>query len=91
MTAAARDALAGLDEEASADEIARRLGGKVSPALFALLKALLVQAGGLGAVARTVEGFDGSPSSTNRSRESPPTTAISGSRCCTGRSAGTGR
>ncbi|MFI1569142.1 Tn3 family transposase [Streptomyces sp. NPDC020490] len=59
MTAEAREALAGLDEETSADEIARRLGGKVSPALVTLLKAPVVQAGGLGAVARTVEGFGG--------------------------------
>ncbi|MFD4763974.1 hypothetical protein ACFWOJ_35610 [Streptomyces sp. NPDC058439] len=52
-------ASAGLDEAASAEEIARRLGGKVSPAVVGLLKALVVQAGGLGAVAETVEGFGG--------------------------------
>ncbi|MEU3602869.1 hypothetical protein ABZ714_29800 [Streptomyces sp. NPDC006798] len=37
----------------------RRLGGKVSPALLAFAKALVVQAGGLAAVTKTVEGFGG--------------------------------
>ncbi|MEU6010127.1 hypothetical protein [Streptomyces sp. NPDC047453] len=45
MTAETRTALEGLDEEASADEAVRRLGGKVSPALLAFVKALVVQAG----------------------------------------------
>lgn len=35
MTAETRAALEGLDEEASADEVVRRLSGKVSPALLA--------------------------------------------------------
>ncbi|MFD4764374.1 Tn3 family transposase [Streptomyces sp. NPDC058439] len=61
MTAEVREALAGLDDEASADEVAQRLGGKVSPAVLAMAKALLVQAGGLGALTKAVEelgGFD---------------------------------
>ncbi|MFJ5722305.1 transposase [Streptomyces sp. NPDC093149] len=59
MTAETRAALEGLDEEASADEVVRRLNGKVTPALLAFLKALLVQAGGLATVAKTVEAFGG--------------------------------
>jgi hypothetical protein len=59
MTAEARQALQGLDEEASADEVARRLDGRVSPAVLALVKAQVVQAGGLGAVTHAVEGFGG--------------------------------
>ncbi|MFB7931963.1 hypothetical protein ACFC4C_22985 [Streptomyces sp. NPDC056039] len=59
MTAETRAALEGLDEEASADEAVRRLGGKVSPALLALVKALVVQAGGLATVTKTVEGLGG--------------------------------
>ncbi|MFF4829502.1 DUF4158 domain-containing protein [Streptomyces sp. NPDC001312] len=59
MTAETRKAIEGLDEEASADEVVRRLNGKVTPALLAFLKALLVQAGGLATVAKTVEGFGG--------------------------------
>ncbi|MFB7558828.1 Tn3 family transposase [Streptomyces brevispora] len=59
MTAETRAALEGLDEEASADEVVRRLGGKVSPALLAFIKALVVQAGGLATVTKTVEGFGG--------------------------------
>lgn len=38
MTAGTRAALEGLDEEASASEVVRRLGGKVSPALLAFVK-----------------------------------------------------
>ncbi|MEU3657798.1 hypothetical protein AB0E67_34585 [Streptomyces sp. NPDC032161] len=91
MTAEAVAALEGLDEQASAEEVARRLGGEVSPAVLALMKALLVQASGLGTVTKTVEGSAGSRSSMSRSRRSPPTTATSGRCCCTGRSAGTGR
>ncbi len=59
MTAEAVKALDGLDEEASAEEVAKRLDGKVSPAVLAMAKALVVQAGGLGAVTRAVEGFGG--------------------------------
>ncbi|MFC5204415.1 hypothetical protein [Streptomyces kaempferi] len=59
MTAEVRQALEGLDEEASVDEVATRLEGRVSPALLALVKAQVVQAGGLGGVTRTVEGFGG--------------------------------
>ncbi|MEU1216379.1 Tn3 family transposase [Streptomyces sp. NPDC005790] len=59
MTAEARQALQGLDEEASVDEVARRLEGRVSPAVLALVKAQVVQAGGLGAVTQAVEGFGG--------------------------------
>jgi hypothetical protein len=54
MTAEARQALQGLDEEASVDELATRLEGRVSPAVLAL-----VQAGGFGAVTQAVEGFGG--------------------------------
>ncbi|MEU9126470.1 hypothetical protein AB0C96_42930 [Streptomyces sp. NPDC048506] len=59
MTAEAVAALEGLDEQAPVEEIARRLGGEVSPAVLALTKALLVQSGGLGTVTKTVEGFGG--------------------------------
>ncbi|MEU5525178.1 transposase [Streptomyces sp. NPDC047860] len=59
MTAETVAALEGLDERAPIEEIARRLDGEVSPAVLALLKALLVQSGGLGAVTKTVEGFGG--------------------------------
>jgi hypothetical protein len=59
MSAEAVAALQGLDEDAPPAEVARRLGGAVSPAVLALMKALLVQSGGLGAVTQTVEGFGG--------------------------------
>ncbi|MDH2394071.1 Tn3 family transposase [Streptomyces sp. HNM0663] len=59
MTAGAVAALQGLDEQASIEEVARRLGGEVSPAVLALMKALLVQAGGLSTVTKTVESFGG--------------------------------
>ncbi|MBK3556780.1 Tn3 family transposase [Streptomyces sp. MBT56] len=59
MTAEVRRALEGLDGEASVDEVAQRLDGKVSPAVLAMAKALGVQAGGLGTVTRAVEGFGG--------------------------------
>lgn len=59
MTAETRQALEGLDEEASVDEVATRLEGKVSPAVIALVKAQLVQAGGFGTVTKAVEGFGG--------------------------------
>ncbi|MFD7620553.1 Tn3 family transposase [Streptomyces sp. NPDC059802] len=59
MTAEAVKALDGLDEAAPVEEVARRLGGEVSPAVLALAKAQLVQAGGLGAVTKAVEGFGG--------------------------------
>jgi len=59
MTAEARQALEGLDEEASVDEVATRLEGRVSPAVLALVKAQAVQAGGFGAVTRAVDGFGG--------------------------------
>lgn len=59
MTAEARQALEGLDEEASVDEVAARLEGRVSPAVLALVKAQMVQAGGFGAVTKAVEGFGG--------------------------------
>ncbi|GAA1141718.1 DUF4158 domain-containing protein [Streptomyces javensis] len=59
MSAEAVRALDGLDEAAPAEEVARRLGGDISPAVLALVQAQLVQAGGLGAVTRAVEGFGG--------------------------------
>ncbi|MEU0679932.1 Tn3 family transposase [Streptomyces albogriseolus] len=59
MTAEVRQALEGLDDEASVDEVAQRLDGKVSPAVLAMAKALVVQAGELGAVTKAVEGFGG--------------------------------
>ncbi|MCX5158037.1 Tn3 family transposase [Streptomyces sp. NBC_00264] len=59
MTAEVRHALEGLDDESPGDEVAQRLGGKVSPAVLAMAKALVVQAGGLGAVTKAVEGFGG--------------------------------
>ncbi|MFJ2292435.1 hypothetical protein ACIOG7_12130 [Streptomyces sp. NPDC087894] len=59
MTAEARQALQGLDEEASVDEVAKRLQVRVSPAVLALVQAQMVQAGGLGAVTWAVEGFGG--------------------------------
>ncbi|MFD3826399.1 hypothetical protein [Streptomyces sp. NPDC058625] len=59
MTAEARQALEGLDEEASVGEVAARLEGRVSQAVLSLVKAQVVQAGGFGAVTRAVEGFGG--------------------------------
>ncbi|MFE4424718.1 DUF4158 domain-containing protein [Streptomyces sp. NPDC056817] len=59
ITAEAVQALQGLDEQAPAEEVARRLEGRVSPAVLAFLKAMTVQAGGLGTVTRAVEGFGG--------------------------------
>ncbi|MFF8385598.1 Tn3 family transposase [Streptomyces kanasensis] len=59
MTAEVRQALEGLDEDASVDEVATRLEGRVSPAVLALVHAQVVQAGGLGAIRRAVEGFGG--------------------------------
>jgi TnpA family transposase len=59
MTAEVRQALEGLDEDASVDEVATRLEGRVSPAVLALVRAQVVQAGGLGAIRRAVEGFGG--------------------------------
>ncbi|MCX4398716.1 MULTISPECIES: hypothetical protein [unclassified Streptomyces] len=59
MTAEVRHALEGLDDESPVDEVAQRLGGKVSPAVLEMAKALVVQAGGLGAVTEAVEGFGG--------------------------------
>ncbi|WP_176482526.1 Tn3 family transposase [Streptomyces albidoflavus] len=59
MTAEVHQALDGLDEEASVDEVARRLEGRVSPAVLALVKAQVVQAGGFGAVTGAVDGFGG--------------------------------
>ncbi|MGW0857842.1 DUF4158 domain-containing protein [Streptomyces sp. NPDC002690] len=59
MTAEVRAALAGLDEQAPADEVARRLEGRVSPVVLALARAQAVQAGGFGAATKAVEGFGG--------------------------------
>jgi hypothetical protein len=59
MTAEVRHALEGLDDEAPVDEVAQRLDGKVSPAVLAMAKALVVQAGGLGAVIKAVEELGG--------------------------------
>jgi len=59
MTAEARQALDGLDEEALVEEVAKRLEGRVFPAVLALMKAQMVQAGGFGAVTQAVEGFGG--------------------------------
>ncbi|MDX2939022.1 DUF4158 domain-containing protein [Streptomyces ipomoeae] len=59
MTAEAPATLEGLDEQAPIEEVARRLGGEVSPAVLALMKALVVQSGGLGLITKTVEGFGG--------------------------------
>ncbi|SCK63108.1 Transposase and inactivated derivatives, TnpA family [Streptomyces sp. AmelKG-E11A] len=46
-------------QAAPADEVARRLEGRVSPTLLALARAQVVQAGGFGAVTKAVEGFGG--------------------------------
>ncbi|MFD3734183.1 DUF4158 domain-containing protein [Streptomyces sp. NPDC058632] len=59
MTAEVRAALEGLDEQAPADEVARRLEDRVSPAVLALARAQAVQADGFGAVTQAVEGFGG--------------------------------
>ncbi|WP_405779131.1 Tn3 family transposase [Streptomyces sp. NBC_00859] len=59
MTAEVRAALDGLDEQAPADEVARRLEGRVSPAVLALARAQAMQVGGFGAVTKAVEGFGG--------------------------------
>jgi hypothetical protein len=59
MTAESVKALQGLDEQAPVEEVARRLEGKVSPAVLVFLKAMTVQAGGLCTVTRAVEGFGG--------------------------------
>ncbi|MFD7065395.1 Tn3 family transposase [Streptomyces sp. NPDC059906] len=59
MTAEVRQALEGLDEQAPLGEVAVRREGRVSPAVLALVKAQMVQAGGFGAVTKAVEGFDG--------------------------------
>ncbi|GLW19943.1 hypothetical protein Stsp01_66860 [Streptomyces sp. NBRC 13847] len=59
MTAEVRQALDGLDEQAPAEEVAKRLDGEVSPAILALAKDQVVQAGGLAGVTKTVEGFGG--------------------------------
>ncbi len=59
VTAEVRQTLEGLDEEASVDEVAARLEGRVSPVALALVKAQVVQAGGFGAVTRAVDGFGG--------------------------------
>ncbi|GAV41726.1 Tn3 family transposase [Streptomyces acidiscabies] len=61
LTEDALKALEGLDEEASDQDVARRLGGdgSLSPALLTLVKALTVQAGGLGAPVAAVERFGG--------------------------------
>ncbi|MGY0063741.1 DUF4158 domain-containing protein [Streptomyces sp. LZ34] len=59
MTAEVRQTLEGLDEEASVDEVATWLEGRVSPAVLALVKAQVVQAGGFGAVTRAVDGIGG--------------------------------
>ncbi|MFE8950123.1 MFS transporter [Streptomyces sp. NPDC007856] len=59
MTAEAVAALQELDKQASVEEVARRLDGEVSPAVLALMKALVVQAAGLGTVTKTVESFGG--------------------------------
>ncbi|WP_367134058.1 MULTISPECIES: DUF4158 domain-containing protein [Streptomyces] len=72
MTAETRQALEGLDEEASLDEVATRLEGKVSPAVIALVKAQLVQAGGFGTVTKAVEGFGGFAKQAVREGLRPP-------------------
>ncbi|MFJ9434537.1 Tn3 family transposase [Streptomyces sp. NPDC101490] len=59
MTAGVLQALEGLDEEPSVDEVAARLEGRVSPAVLALARAQVVQAGGFGVVTKAVEGFGG--------------------------------
>ncbi|MEU2389627.1 DUF4158 domain-containing protein [Streptomyces sp. NPDC007369] len=59
MTAEVRHALEGLDDEAPVDEVAQRLDGKVSPAVLAMAKSLVVQAGGLSAVTKAVEALGG--------------------------------
>ncbi|MGW0206363.1 hypothetical protein ACWDZ8_11285 [Streptomyces sp. NPDC003233] len=59
MTAEAVAAVQGLDKQASVEEVVRRLDGEVSPAVLALMKALVVQAAGLGTVTKTVESFGG--------------------------------
>ncbi|WP_329460591.1 hypothetical protein [Streptomyces sp. NBC_01497] len=91
MTAKAVKALEGLDEAAPVEEVARRLGGEVSPAVLALAKAQLVQAAAWGRSPRRSRASAGSRGSTSRSRRSPRITATSGKCCCTDSSAGTGR
>jgi TnpA family transposase len=61
LTEEALKALQGLAEEATAKDVAERLGGEgqLSPALLTLMKALAVQAGGLGAPVAAVERFGG--------------------------------
>jgi hypothetical protein len=91
MTAEARAALEGLDEEASVAEVAKRLEGRVSPAVLTLGKAQMVQAGGLGAVTRAVEGFGGFAKQYEQIEKVCAHHGNSGECCCTGRLAGTGR
>ncbi|CUW33397.1 MULTISPECIES: hypothetical protein [Streptomyces] len=67
MTAGAVAALQGLDEQASVEEVARRLDGEVSPAVLDLMKALLVQVGGRGTRASS-SGCTGRPTSTPSAR-----------------------
>ncbi|MEV6957235.1 Tn3 family transposase [Streptomyces sp. NPDC051183] len=59
MTKQSLDALEGLDEESSAEEVAGRLEGRVSPAFLLLAEGLMVQSNGLASVTATVEKFGG--------------------------------
>ncbi|WP_431961800.1 hypothetical protein [Actinacidiphila sp. bgisy160] len=91
MTAEAVKALEGLDEEAPPEEVARRLDGKVSPAVLAWRRLCWCRPTALARSRRPWRASAGSPGSTSRSRRSPPITATSGRCCCTDRSAGIGR
>ncbi|MBM7443126.1 hypothetical protein [Streptomyces sp. HB132] len=59
MTKQSLDALEGLDEESSAEEVAGRLEGRVSPAFLLLAEGLMVQSNGLASVTAAVEKFGG--------------------------------
>ncbi|MFE5588014.1 Tn3 family transposase [Kitasatospora sp. NPDC056531] len=59
LTKAALDALEGLDEESTATEVARKLEGRVSPALLVLAEGLMVQSNGLASLTAAVEGLGG--------------------------------
>ncbi|MFJ1566049.1 hypothetical protein ACIOG8_17785 [Streptomyces erythrochromogenes] len=91
MTAEVRHALEGLDDEAPVDEVAQRLDGKVSPAVLAMAKALVVQAGGLSAVTKAVEALGGFAGQYEQIEKVSAHHGNFWECCCTGRSAGTVR
>ncbi|WP_406356922.1 Tn3 family transposase [Streptomyces sp. NBC_01635] len=59
MTKQALDALEGLDEESTAQEVTERLEGRVSPAFLLLAEGLMVQSNGLASLAAAVDKFGG--------------------------------